>query len=66
MKFAKDLNPIELRRQQKKWRENSAAYRRNQAFQKVLVNIKEDINHVIPEPVPTTSSAQHYGVFNVH
>ncbi|XP_016134233.1 uncharacterized protein [Sinocyclocheilus grahami] len=66
VKFAKDLNPIELRRQQKKWRENSAAYRRKKAFQEVLVNINEDINQVIPEPVPTTSSAQHYGVFNVH
>ncbi|XP_059385418.1 uncharacterized protein LOC132119456 isoform X2 [Carassius carassius] len=33
VKFTKDLNPIELRRQQKKWRENSAAYRRKKAFQ---------------------------------
>ncbi|XP_026077113.1 uncharacterized protein LOC113055225 isoform X7 [Carassius auratus] len=64
VKFAKDLNPIELRRQQKKWRENSAAYRRKKAFQEVLVNIKEDINQAIPEP--STSSDQHYGVFNVH
>ncbi|XP_058647775.1 uncharacterized protein si:ch211-86h15.1 isoform X3 [Onychostoma macrolepis] len=64
VKFAKDLNPIELRRQQKKWRENSAAYRRKKAFQEVLVNIKEDINQVIPEPVPTTSSAQHYVNYN--
>ncbi|XP_059385419.1 uncharacterized protein LOC132119456 isoform X3 [Carassius carassius] len=66
VKFTKDLNPIELRRQQKKWRENSAAYRRKKAFQEVLVNIKEDINQVIPEPEPSTSSDQHYGVFNVH
>ncbi|XP_018952333.1 uncharacterized protein LOC109081826 isoform X2 [Cyprinus carpio] len=63
VKFAKDLNPTELRRQQKKWRENSAAYRRKKAFQEVLVNIKEEINQVIPESEPSTSSDQHYGVF---
>ncbi|XP_050978717.1 uncharacterized protein LOC127173105 isoform X4 [Labeo rohita] len=63
VRFAKDLNPIELRMQQQKWRENSAAYRKKKAFQEVLVNIKEDIIEVIPEPAPSTSSAQPYGVF---
>ncbi|XP_051768812.1 uncharacterized protein si:ch211-86h15.1 isoform X12 [Ctenopharyngodon idella] len=63
VKFAKDLSPIELRRQQKKWRKSSAAYRKKKAFQEVLDNIKEDINQVIIEPVPATSSAQHYSVF---
>ncbi|XP_059393468.1 uncharacterized protein LOC132126302 isoform X2 [Carassius carassius] len=65
VKSAKDLNPIELRRQQKKWRDNSASYRRKQTFQEVLVNTKEDINQVIPVPA-TTSSAQHYAVFNIN
>ncbi|XDV51672.1 hypothetical protein PO909_020511 [Leuciscus waleckii] len=59
VKFAKDLSPLELRRQQKKWRNSSAAYRKKKAFQEVLDNIKEDINQITPEPVPTTSSAQH-------
>ncbi|XP_073682177.1 uncharacterized protein [Garra rufa] len=63
VRFAKDLNPIELRTQQQKWRENSAAYRRKKSFQDVLVNIKEEIIQVIPEPAPSTSSAQPYSVF---
>ncbi|KAL1265705.1 hypothetical protein QQF64_003732 [Cirrhinus molitorella] len=33
VRFAKDLNPVELRMQQQKWRENSAAYRRKKAFE---------------------------------
>ncbi|KAG1949514.1 hypothetical protein F2P79_011429 [Pimephales promelas] len=58
VKFAKDLSPLELRRQQKRWRNNSAAYRKKKSFQEVLDNIKEDFNQITPEPVPTTS-AQH-------
>ncbi|KAK7127819.1 hypothetical protein R3I93_020413 [Phoxinus phoxinus] len=59
VKFAKDLSPLELRRQQKKWRNSSAAYRKKKGFHEVLDNIKEDINQITPEPVPTTSSVQH-------
>ncbi|XP_056125810.1 uncharacterized protein si:ch211-86h15.1 isoform X3 [Rhinichthys klamathensis goyatoka] len=59
VKFAKDLSPLELRRQQRKWRNSSAAYRKKKSFQEVLDNIKEDFNQITPEPVPTTSTAQH-------
>ncbi|XP_051531929.1 uncharacterized protein LOC127427966 isoform X2 [Myxocyprinus asiaticus] len=62
VKSAKDLNPIQLRRQQKRWRDNSAAYRRKKAFQDVLDNIKEDIIEVIPEQMPATST-QHFSFF---
>ncbi|XP_051528697.1 uncharacterized protein LOC127426154 [Myxocyprinus asiaticus] len=62
VKSAKDLNPIQLRRQQKRWRDNSAAYRKKKAFQDVLDNIKEDIIEVIPEQMPATS-AQHFSIF---
>ncbi|XP_056590443.1 uncharacterized protein si:ch211-86h15.1 isoform X3 [Triplophysa dalaica] len=55
VKFAKDLNLSELRRQQKKWRERSAAHRRKKTFQEVLNNIKEDID-IIPESKPDTSA----------
>lgn len=56
VKFAKDLSLLELRTQQKKWRERSAAYRRKKTFQEVLNNMKEDVD-IIPQSMPDTSSA---------
>lgn len=61
MKFAKDLNPLELRRRQKKWRENSAAYRKRKTCQEVLDHIKEDFTN-IPVSMSDTSAQN---VFNV-
>ncbi|XP_073732114.1 uncharacterized protein [Misgurnus anguillicaudatus] len=57
VKFAKDLNPLELRRRQKQWRENSAAYRRRKTCHEVFDNIKEDFTD-IPVTMCDTSSVQ--------